>query len=235
MGVGIMARRRLLTEAMWAKIGPLLPEMKSGPKGGRPWRGNREVREGILWVLRTGAAWADLPEEYPSPSTCWRRLRRWEEEGVWLEVWRSFLAQLDQKGTLEWQESFLDASFAPAKGGAMPWAQPSGARARSGWWWSTARVFLWEANLPRRRRRKSPLRKPPSTPSSRQPERVIADKAYDSDPLRQALHERGMELICPHRANRKRAKTQDGRKLRRYRRRWRIERTFAWLATSAAW
>ena len=117
MGVGIMARRRLLTEAMWTKIGPLLPEMKSGPKGGRPWRGNREVLEGILWVLRTGAAWADLPEEYPSPSTCWRRLRRWEEEGVWLEVWRSFLAQLDQKGTLEWQESFLDASFAPAKGG----------------------------------------------------------------------------------------------------------------------
>jgi transposase len=65
--------------------------------------------------------------------------------------------------------------------------------------------------------------------ASRQPERVIADKAYDSDPLRQTLHERGMELICPHRANRTRAKTQDGRKLRRYRRRWRIERTFAWL------
>jgi transposase len=62
-----------------------------------------------------------------------------------------------------------------------------------------------------------------------QPERVIADKAYDSDPFRQALAERGIELICPHRSNRKRAKTQDGRKLRRYRRRWKIERTFAWL------
>jgi len=62
-----------------------------------------------------------------------------------------------------------------------------------------------------------------------QPERVIADRAYDSDSFRQALAERGMELICPHRANRKRAKTQDGRKLRRYRKRWIIERTFAWL------
>lgn len=62
-----------------------------------------------------------------------------------------------------------------------------------------------------------------------QPERVIADKAYDSDPFRQALAERGIELICPHRTNRTRAKTQDGRKLRRYRRRWKIERTFAWL------
>jgi len=62
-----------------------------------------------------------------------------------------------------------------------------------------------------------------------QPARVIADKAYDSDPFRQALAARGIELICPHRSNRRRAKTQDGRKLRRYRRRWKIERTFAWL------
>ena len=62
-----------------------------------------------------------------------------------------------------------------------------------------------------------------------QPEPVIADKAYDSDPFRQALAERGLELICPHCANRTRSKTQDGRKLRRYRRPWNIERTFAWL------
>jgi len=61
------------------------------------------------------------------------------------------------------------------------------------------------------------------------PQRVIADRAYDSDPFRQALAHRGMELICPHRTNRKRVKTQDGRTLRRYRRRWKIERTFAWL------
>src|SRR3989304_1657303 len=107
MGVGIMARRRLLTEAMWAKIGPLLPEMKSGPKGGRPWRGNREVLEGILWILRTGAPWADLPEEYPSPSTCWSRLRRWEERDIWLEGWRVFLAHLEAKGTRGGPEAFL--------------------------------------------------------------------------------------------------------------------------------
>ena len=66
-------------------------------------------------------------------------------------------------------------------------------------------------------------------PAESQPARVIADKAYDSDPFRQALADRGIELICPHRSNRKRTKTQDGRKLRRYRRRWKIERTFAWL------
>jgi transposase len=61
------------------------------------------------------------------------------------------------------------------------------------------------------------------------PERVIADKGYDSDPLRARLKRRGIELIVPHRRNRKKPKTQDGRKLRRYRRRWKVERTLAWF------
>jgi transposase len=61
------------------------------------------------------------------------------------------------------------------------------------------------------------------------PERLIADRAYDSDPLRERLKRRGIELICPHRKNRKRPPTQDGRPLRRYSKRWKIERTFSWL------
>jgi transposase len=62
-----------------------------------------------------------------------------------------------------------------------------------------------------------------------QPERLIGDKAYDSDPLDESLAEQGIEVIAPHRRNRKKAATQDGRKLRRYRRRWKVERLFAWL------
>lgn len=60
------------------------------------------------------------------------------------------------------------------------------------------------------------------------PERLIGDRAYDSDPLDAKLKERGIEMIAPHRKNRKK-KTQDGRKLRRYKRRWKVERFFAWL------
>jgi transposase len=63
-----------------------------------------------------------------------------------------------------------------------------------------------------------------------EPERLIGDRAYDSDPLDGALGERGIEMIAPHRRNRKKRKTQDGRKLRRYKRRWKIERLFAWLS-----
>ena len=61
------------------------------------------------------------------------------------------------------------------------------------------------------------------------PQRIIGDKAYDSDPLDKELKKLDIELISPHKANRKRAKTQDGRQLRRYKRRWKIERLFAWL------
>ncbi len=64
----------------------------------------------------------------------------------------------------------------------------------------------------------------------RSPKRMIGDKAYDSDPVDQRLlKEHGTELIAPHKANRKRPKTQDGRALRRYKRRWKVERFFAWL------
>ena len=68
----------------------------------------------------------------------------------------------------------------------------------------------------------------PGRPKQR-PERLIGDKAYDSDPLRKELMKRGIDLIAPHRKNRKKPKTQDGRKLRRYKRRWKVERTFAWI------
>ena len=61
------------------------------------------------------------------------------------------------------------------------------------------------------------------------PSRLVGDRAYDSDPLDEALLGEGIEMIAPHRRNRKKAKTQDGRKLRRYKRRWKVERLFAWL------
>lgn len=61
------------------------------------------------------------------------------------------------------------------------------------------------------------------------PERLIGDRAYDSDPLDEKLAEQGILLIAPHKSNRKKPKTQDGRELRRYRRRWKVERLFAWL------
>jgi transposase len=67
-----MARPQMMSDAQWALGEPLLPKLSSR---GRPWKDNREVFEGILWILRTGARWKDLPPGFPNPATCWRRLR----------------------------------------------------------------------------------------------------------------------------------------------------------------
>jgi transposase len=147
-----MSKSEYLTDNVWAKIEPLLPKLKSR---GRPWRNNRQVLEGILWILRTGAPWKDMPERYPSPSTCWRRLRMWEEEEVWLDIWRAFLKMLNEREQIDWSECFMDGTFASAKKGASVSGKPSGARERSLWWWQTARVFLWECPFTLRPRTRS--------------------------------------------------------------------------------
>jgi len=152
-----------LNDRQWALMEYFFPEPKRRrDRRGRPWASNRECVEGILWVLRTGARWRDLPPEYPSGPTCWRRLRQWEEQGVWLQAWRAMLAALNHDQLLDWYETFLDGSFVSAKKGALELAKPSGARARSGWYWSMARAFHWERNWRALRRQRSRSRKAPS-------------------------------------------------------------------------
>jgi len=115
-----MSKKRfeLLNDTQWELIEPLLPEPKRRKdKRGCPWASNRACLEVILWVLQTGAAWRFLPDKYPSPATCWRRLKRWEGQDVWLDAWRALLGALDSEGLLQWEEAFLDGSFAPAKKG----------------------------------------------------------------------------------------------------------------------
>src|SRR5271157_9333 len=160
-------RQKLLTDEQWELVEPLLPKPKQrGDKRCRPPTPNRPCFEGILRILKTGAAWHFLSEEFPSPSTCWRRLKQWEDEGVWLDAWRALLGALDQEGLLKWDETFLDGSFAPAKKGVSPSVNPSWARARSGWYWSTVMVFRWEFGWKVPLRVKLRLRKPRSPKSA---------------------------------------------------------------------
>lgn len=103
---------------------------------------SRAVFEGILRVLRTGARWRDLPEDYGlSPATCWRRLNRWEADGVWEGVGQEYLRRLDDRGLLAWQECFIDATYMPARRGAPPSGRPGRGTVRSAWRWQAARVY----------------------------------------------------------------------------------------------
>jgi transposase len=107
-------RETELADEQWQRLKPLLPPPK---RHGRPRADDRKTLNGILYVLRTGCRWTDVPREYGSPTTCWRRLRAWEEDGTWERVWRGLLALLDEQNKLEWTIAFLDGSFVPAKKG----------------------------------------------------------------------------------------------------------------------
>jgi transposase len=107
-----------LTDEQWQLLEPLLPPRR--PRG-RPRADDRNTLNGILYVLRTGCRWEDVPREYGSPATCWRRLRAWEEDGTWENVWRSLLTMLDKRGQLKWTKAFLDGSFVLAKRGSCGW------------------------------------------------------------------------------------------------------------------
>ena len=139
-----MAFSGRLSDAQWARIAPHLPRRKRNPLGGRPPADERKCFEGILWILWTGAQWKVLPRKYSSPTTCWRRLREWDENGTLLALWRAFLAELNDAEKVRWDECFGDGSFAPAKKGAPESARPRRAREPSGCFWSMARVLRWE-------------------------------------------------------------------------------------------
>jgi transposase len=115
-------RRKELTEQQWSKIAPLLPPQKS--RRGRPAKDHRTILNAILWVLRTGAPWRDLPERYGSWQTAASRFYRWQKEGVWQRVLKELQRQKDHSGEVEWQIHFLDSTSvrahqhaAGAKGG----------------------------------------------------------------------------------------------------------------------
>lgn len=120
---------RKLTDEQWEKIRVHLPPHPEHPYGGRPFADDRKCFEGILWILRTGAHWAELPRCYASPATCWRRLRQWEQDGTLIRMWRDFLAELNSCNRVEWEQCFGDAYFVPAKKGDLRSEKPSEARA----------------------------------------------------------------------------------------------------------
>lgn len=132
-----MARRHELTDEQFARLAPLLPPQR--PATGRPNHDHRTVLNGILWRLKTGAPWRDLPARYGNWQTVYSRFRRWQRAGVWARVLAALQAEGDANGALDWALHFVDgtvvrahqhAAGARKKGGppASRPTTPSGAR-----------------------------------------------------------------------------------------------------------
>ena len=111
--------RHELTDDPWTISEPLLPKPKPGP--GRRRADDRPTVNGILHVLKTGCAREDLPREDGAPTTCWRRLQVWSQDGTWQRMWRALLRRLDAQSKLEWAQAFLAGSVVPAKRGRCRW------------------------------------------------------------------------------------------------------------------
>ncbi len=176
-----------LTDAQWTVLEPLIGALPRRADGrGRPWRSSREVLNGILWIVRTGAQWADLPERYPPYQTCpsaHRRFQRWAGDGTLERVWEALAADLKDRGGLALSECFIDGTFIVAKKGGAAWERPSGAKrgqagpsgAKRGQGtqrmgvagqWQTGLVFRSPRVPPRLRLTRSGSSPPRSTPAS---------------------------------------------------------------------
>jgi transposase len=132
-----------LTNEQWQRIAKFIPKPKALPgKSGRPPQNPRDILNGILWILRTGAQWADLPRRYPPKSTCHRYFQQWNESGVFAKILTALAQDLKKRGGIDLSEGFIDGSFASAKKGAMVWAKPKGAKEPKLWALRTLLVFL---------------------------------------------------------------------------------------------
>ena len=135
-------RRALVSDELWEVIQPLLPPEPPKPKGGRPRVDDRAALTGIIFVLKSGIPWEMLPQEMGCGSgmTCWRRLRDWQEAGVWESLYQMLKDRLGEADKIDWERASLDSTAVPAKKGAHRPARIqriAGNRARSATLWST--------------------------------------------------------------------------------------------------
>src|ERR1700709_1972280 len=134
----------IVDDKLWNLIVPLLPPETPKPRGGRPRVSDRTALAGILFVLRSGIPWEMLPKEMGCGSgmTCWRRLRDWQEAGVWNRLHQVLLDRLGQADLIDWSRASIDSSTVPSPGGAKKPGRIqriAANRARSAILWSTAR------------------------------------------------------------------------------------------------
>ena len=188
--------------------------------------------QGILWMLDNGAKWKDLPRRFGAKSTVHRWFQRWVADGLFEAILRDAGRCVEERDGYRLYECFIDGTFAKAKGGGdgigctrvgkgvkiMVLVDARGLPVAM----DTTSASPHESRLVQRLF--------DFMLTAQTPERVIGDPAYDCDQLDEELAERGTELIAPHRVNRKPENvTQDRRPLQRYRRRWKVERTRAWI------
>jgi transposase len=219
-----------LTDEIVEWLAARIPDHKPQPKGGRRPLSKERALRGIVWILDNGAKWRDLPREFGAKSAVHRYFQRWVEEGVFENLLRQTGRLVEARGECRVYECFIDGSFAKAKGGGDGIGLTKSGKGVKIMIIVDARGLPISVETMSASPHESRLVQPllDFMLPEQMPQRLIGDKAYDSGPLAAELAERGVELIAPPRSNHPHS-GQDGRPLRRYRRRWKVERCLAWL------
>lgn len=225
----------ILPDELWTLIEPILPEWKPSPKGGQPRFADRQALTGILFVLKTGIPWEDLPQEMGCGCgmTCWRRLRDWQADGTWDRIHKVLLDRLRKADKIDWSRVAVDSSSVRAAYGGEETGPSPVDRRKPG----TKHHTLTDGNgiplttsvtganahdvtqlLPLVVEIPAVAGKP-GTPRSR-PDAAVADRAYDSEPHREELRQRGIDPFLAKR------NTEHGSGLGAFR--WVVERTLSW-------
>jgi transposase len=226
----------LLPDELWEVIEPLLPQWTPSPKGGHPPVPDRNVLTGILFVLKTGIPWEDLPCEMNCGCgmTCWRRLRDWQKDGTWLKIHTVLLERLRNADKIDWSRALIDSSFVRAAyGGAGTGPSPvdrskpgskhhvitdaHGIPLASS---TTAANVNDISQLPPLFNAIPPVAGKPGHPR-RKPDALQGDLAYDSEPHRPGSRDIGVEPVLPEKG----IEDQSGLGETR----WPVERTLSWI------
>ena len=207
-----------------------IPDPTISPKGGRPPANKRDIIRGVFWILDNGAKWKDLPAQFGSKSTVHRWFKKWVDAGVFERIMRDAGKCVEDRGGYRLYECFIDGTFSKARGGGDGIGCTKAGKGVKIMVMVDARGLPVAVDTMSASPHESKLVQSlfDFMLTSVTPDRLIGDKAYDSDALDDLLAAEGTDLIAPHRSNR-RKKTQDGRMLRRYKRRFTVERTIAWI------
>lgn len=137
--------KKQLSDEQWFIIKDLFPWQPPSEFGGRPVVPPRAVLEALLWLLRIGGRWQDLPDWAPSESTCRRRLRKWVETGLLTEVWARLIDLSNEFGEIDWEHLIADGTFCRAKKGGISWGTATKGTVPPPWSSWTAIGLPWES------------------------------------------------------------------------------------------
>ena len=107
-----MPKRHELTDEQWNRLEPLLPSQK--PEIGRPRESHRRMINGILWILKTGAPWRDLPDRYGPWQTVYGRFNQWRKDGLWQRLFQRLQSKAQAEDEIDWEVHFVDGSIVQA-------------------------------------------------------------------------------------------------------------------------